>query len=69
MAATLPTFTVSDATGQRILAAFSNQVDMDTGAAMTPTNAYKRWLKEVLVQRVTQYEATASTSTLSNELT
>lgn len=65
---TLPTFTVTDATASRILAAFQNMKD-DAGATLTPANAYKRWLKDQLVHWVTTYESEAQKTTLGNEMT
>lgn len=65
---TLPTFTVTDAVAQRILAAFTGLKD-DKGVEMTPAVAYKRWLRSQLVQTVRQREAEAAPDTLSNELT
>jgi hypothetical protein len=63
----LPTFTVSQATADRLLAAFSGQVD-EQGNALTPIQAYRRWLKQNLVNRVTQYEANGSKSSLETDI-
>jgi hypothetical protein len=41
----LPTLTVTDAQANRILLAFGGQVD-EAGAALTPVQAYRRWLRE-----------------------
>jgi len=67
--ATLPTFDVSGTTATRILNAFSGEKDDETGADLTPQQAYKRWLKRVLMERVTAKENIASQATLNNELT
>lgn len=65
----LPTFDVSTSTGTRILNAFSGEKDDETGADLTPQQAYKRWLKRVLMERVTAREQQASSASLSTELT
>lgn len=64
----LPTFTVTDATAARLLKAFEGQKDDETGAALTPQQAYKRWLKRNLLEYVTHKENAASQSSLGNEL-
>jgi hypothetical protein len=53
---TLPTFTVSDANAQRILAAFGS-----------PEN-YRRWLKSVIIAKVQAYESTLPSDSLESEL-
>jgi hypothetical protein len=63
----LPTFTVSDATAQRLLAAFAGQVD-ETGAALTPQQAYKRWLKQNLLNYVLGQEARGNRPSLEADL-
>lgn len=65
----LPTFTVSDATATRLLNAFAGQKDDETGADLTPQQAYKRWLKRNLMEYVTSKENLASQAALSGELT
>lgn len=64
----LPTFDVSAATATRIMKSFENEKDDETGADLTPQQAYKRWLKRVLMERVTAREQAASSAALSDEL-
>ena len=66
---TLPTFDVSAATATRLLNAFAGEKDDETGADLTPQQAYRRWLKRVLMERVTAREQAAASAALSNELT
>lgn len=68
MATTLPTFTVQDATAQRLLAAFSGQKD-ENGVELTPANAYKRWLRDNLVSYVIAREKDSARVTLATEIT
>jgi hypothetical protein len=65
---TLPTFDVSAATATRIMKVFENVKDDETGETLTPQVAYKRWLKRVLMEKVTATEAQASNAALSDEL-
>lgn len=64
---TLPTFTVSDATAQRILKTFQDHVD-ENGVALTPTQAYKRWLRGNLIGHVQREEAIVKVDPLETEL-
>jgi hypothetical protein len=64
---TLPTFTVTQTTADRLFAAFSGQVD-EAGNALTPVQAYRRWLKQNLVNRVLQSEAQGSKSSLEDDI-
>jgi hypothetical protein len=64
---TLPTFTVDQATADRLLAAFDGQVD-DTGAALTPVQAYRKWLRGLLVHFVTNQESASSATTLESSM-
>lgn len=64
---TLPTFTVTDPVAQRILKVFENQTD-ETGAALTPQQAYKRWLRGQLSAYVTNMEAVAASDSLEADL-
>jgi hypothetical protein len=48
----LPTLTVTAAQAQTLLAAFGDSIDPVTGQPLTPTVAYKRWLRDSLVQHV-----------------
>jgi len=64
----LPTFTVSDATATRIMKVFENQTSDETGEPLTPTQAYKRWLKRVLMEKVTGTEAMQINAALNDEL-
>ena len=63
----LPTLTVTQAIADRLLAAFDGQVD-ETGAALTPVQAYKSWLRQHLVLQVTRTEADASASALDAQI-
>lgn len=63
----LPTFMVTDAVANRLMAAFSGQTD-DNGLPITPQQAYKRWLRQQLTQYVVRRESEASGETLGNEL-
>lgn len=60
---TLPTFTVTDAVSQRLLAAFEGEFDLVTGQPITATQAYKRWLKAQLTQFVRMRESMKSAAT------
>jgi len=54
----LPTLTdLTTDQAQRILAAFSDSIDPDTGEPLTPTQAYRRWLRDRLVAHVLSEEA------------
>lgn len=64
---TLPTFTVTQPTADRLLAAFDGQMD-EAGQPLTPTQAYKRWLKQNLVGYVTNFEAHQEQTVLEDEL-
>ena len=64
----LPTFTVNDATAARILKVFENQTDDETGEPLTPTQAYKQWMKRMLMEKITAVEAMQSNAALSDEL-
>jgi hypothetical protein len=64
---TLPTFTVTQATADRLLAAFSGQVD-EAGVELTPVQAYRRWLKQTLVNRVMQSEANDNRAGLESNI-
>lgn len=59
MTTELPTFSVNDVTKNRILAAFSNRYDVN-GAALTPVQAYKAWLRDQLTAEVLRAEADQS---------
>lgn len=47
----LPTITVTQPQADRMLAAYSGQFD-EQGVPMTPTQAYKRWLKSKVIEFV-----------------
>lgn len=51
----LPTVTVTQTQADRILAAFQGVTD-ETGAAVTPQQAYKRWLSQALREKVLTVE-------------
>jgi len=53
---TLPTFDVTQTVADRILAAFTGERD-ENGQALTPAQAYKRWLRMNLASRVRTHEA------------
>lgn len=53
----LPTLTVTDAQAQRLLEVFTDSVDPDTGQALTPQQAYRRWLRDTLVGHVLAQES------------
>lgn len=65
----LPTFTVSDSAATRILNAFKGQTDYNTGAALTPMQAYKRWLRDSLIRHVKAVEAETTADPLESEMT
>jgi hypothetical protein len=68
MATTLPTITIQDdAVAQRLLAAFQGQTDPN-GTALTAAQAYKRWLRDMLVLHVTTYENNNSQTSLANSV-
>lgn len=52
----LPTLTINLAQAQRLLAVFEGQVD-DEGNALTPQEAYKRWLASTLRLHVLSVES------------
>lgn len=53
----LPTLTVTAAQAQVLLAAFGNSIDPETGETLTPQQAYRRWLRDTLVQHVAAAKA------------
>jgi hypothetical protein len=56
----LPTLAIDDqALFDRVVAAFEGEVD-NNGNPLTPQQAYKRWLKGQLRERVTYKEANAT---------
>jgi len=65
---TLPTFDVSTTTATRIMKVFEGQIDDETGEPLTPQVAYKRWLKRVLMEKVTGTEAMQANAALDDEL-
>ena len=65
----LPTFTVNNTVAQRLLSAFDGEVDYETQQPLTPTEAYKRWLKENLFLHVRDHERREITDTLDTDLT
>jgi hypothetical protein len=65
---TLPTFDVSATTATRIMKVFENQTDDETGEPLTPQVAYKRWLKRVLMEKVTSFESMQVNAALDDEL-
>lgn len=64
----LPTFDVSTATAERLLATFAGEHD-ETGALLTPQQAYKRWLRSSLVSHVMSFEARKQVDDLTTKLT
>ncbi len=65
----LPTFTVSTTTANRLLAAFTDySTDPETGATLTPQQAYKQWLRKNLVYFVLDRESEDDKATLETEL-
>lgn len=64
----LPTFTVTQLTADRVIAAFEGQVD-ETGQPLAPIDAYRRWLRQSLVNHVMRYEANLDADSLESELT
>lgn len=64
----LPTFTVTQATAQRLLDAFDGHTDED-GSPLTPQQAYKQWLKRNLVAFVSDYETEHVENELRGEIT
>lgn len=63
----LPTFTVSQATADRLLAAFANQTLPD-GTALTPVQAYKRWHREALISHVNLLEGQIQAASLQAQI-
>lgn len=60
MAVTLPGFTIQDdAVGQKVLDAFKGGMDPATGAALTPQQAYRIWLRNNLIEYVARMRADA----------
>ena len=64
---TLPTFTVTQTTADRLLAAFTDATAED-GSALTAVEAYKEWLRRNLINYVLTTEARANTSSLEDDL-
>lgn len=63
----LPTFTVTDAVAARLLKAFEGQTLPD-GTALTPVQAYRRWLKAHLISKVAAYESESNRTSLDNDI-
>lgn len=63
----LPTFTVTDAAANRLLAAFDGTKDAQ-GAAIAPTLAYKIWLQQGLIAFVLHKESQAVRAALETEI-
>lgn len=63
----LPTFTVGNATADRLLAAFSGWTD-EQGNPLTPVQAYRIWLRGSLISYVKAVEARKSRDDLEAQM-
>jgi hypothetical protein len=64
----LPVLEVSDEIAARILKAFEGQTDDESGDDLSPEEAYLRWLRRMLLDKVVGVETQASVAALEKEL-
>lgn len=67
----LPTFNAPDTTAQRITAAFDGFTD-ESGSALPPATAYRRWLRMQIINfvaaREVEFDADARAAQLDGEM-